>query len=240
MANDDSSENQNRQDVNISTIREFQILTNSFSAEFGRGAGAVVLVQTKSGTNEYHGEAFWETTNSALSADLLPERKPEAASILPPANWCRYRRRQSNKSHRIGGVLGGPAIKNRLFYLASYERAWSPGSVTSSVSLLPPGFRTARVDPQLPDAAARTAFIKSIVDRYPDVVPNNTVNNPYGYIVNAGRRNPTADVSGRVDYQLRPTDSSTPAINTAPSSRQPTISSRVSTQSRTIAFRITD
>ena len=88
----------------------------------------------------------------------------------------------SSKSHRIGGVFAGPAIKNKLFWLGSYERAWSPGAVTSTVSLLPKQFRTPQVDQQLPDAAARTAFIKSIIDRYPDVQPNNTVNNPYGSI----------------------------------------------------------
>jgi hypothetical protein len=45
--NDDSSENQNRQNVNISTIKELQVLTNAYSAEFGRAGGAVILVQTK-------------------------------------------------------------------------------------------------------------------------------------------------------------------------------------------------
>jgi hypothetical protein len=54
VSNNDASENQNRQGVNISTIRELQVLTNSFSAEFG-GGGAAVLVQTKSGTNLFHG-----------------------------------------------------------------------------------------------------------------------------------------------------------------------------------------
>jgi hypothetical protein len=49
--NDDSSENQNRQGAALSTIKEFQVITNNFTAEFGRGFGAVVLVQTKSGTN---------------------------------------------------------------------------------------------------------------------------------------------------------------------------------------------
>ena len=83
IANDDSSENQNRQDVNISTIREFQVLTNSFSAEFGRGSGTVVLVETKSGTNDYRGEGFWETTNSALNARTYFQN--EAGSRVDPA-----------------------------------------------------------------------------------------------------------------------------------------------------------
>ena len=57
--NDDSSENQNRQGASLSTIKEFQVITNNFTAEFGRGYGAVVLVQTKSGTNQVHGDAYW-------------------------------------------------------------------------------------------------------------------------------------------------------------------------------------
>ncbi len=48
--NDDSSENQNRQGASLSTIKEFQVISNNYTAEFGRGYGAVVLVQTKSGT----------------------------------------------------------------------------------------------------------------------------------------------------------------------------------------------
>jgi len=83
IANGDSAENQNRQDVNISTIREFQVLTNSFSAEFGRGSGTVVLVETKSGTNDYRGEGFWETTNSALNARTYFQN--EAGSRVDPA-----------------------------------------------------------------------------------------------------------------------------------------------------------
>ncbi len=206
VANDDSSENQNRQGVNISTIKEFQVLTNSFTAEFGRGSGAVVLVQTKSGTNVYHGEAFWQTTNSALNARTYFQN--EAGSRIDPATGklVPVLPKASSKSHRIGGVFAGPAIKNKLFWLGSYERAWSPGAVTSTVSLLPKQFRSPQVDPQLPDAAARTAFIKSIIDRYPDVQPNNTVNNPSGYTANVQRKNPTGDISGRVDYQLSPTD----------------------------------
>ena len=206
IANDDSSENQNRQDVNISTIREFQILTDNLSAEFGRGSGAVVLVQTKSGTNEYHGEAFWETTNSALNARDFFQN--EAGSTVDPTTGklVPVSPKPSNKSHRVGGVFGGPAIKNKLFYLGSYERFWSPGEVSESVSLLPPQYRTPHVDPGLPDAAARTAFINSVVNRFPDVQPNDTVNNPYGYLANVAHRNPIADLSGRVDYPVGPRD----------------------------------
>src|SRR5687767_218434 len=66
--NDDSSENQNRQSVALATIQEFQILKNSYSAEFGRGDGAVVLVQTKSGTNQVHGDLLAYRQNSDWNA----------------------------------------------------------------------------------------------------------------------------------------------------------------------------
>src|SRR6266566_8509405 len=66
--NDDSSENQNRQGASLSTIKEFQVITNNFTAEFGRGYGAVVLVQTLSGTNKLRGSAYWFNQNSRLNA----------------------------------------------------------------------------------------------------------------------------------------------------------------------------
>src|SRR5262249_12736379 len=67
--NDDSSENQNRQNVNISTIKEVQVLTNAYSAEFGRAGGAVILVQTKSGTNQFHGDAYNFIQNDIFNAN---------------------------------------------------------------------------------------------------------------------------------------------------------------------------
>jgi hypothetical protein len=66
--NDDSSENQNRQGAALATIKEFQVITNSYSAEFGRGYGAVVLVQTKAGTNQLRGEAYEYHQDAAWNA----------------------------------------------------------------------------------------------------------------------------------------------------------------------------
>ena len=66
--NDDSSEGMSRQNVNISSIKEFVVLTNAFSAEFGRG-GTAVLVQTKSGTNRIHGDAYEFFQNQLLNSN---------------------------------------------------------------------------------------------------------------------------------------------------------------------------
>ena len=77
--NDDSSENQNRQGAALSTIQEFQVLKNGYSAEFGRGDGAVVLVQTKSGTNQYHGDVYLYQQNGAWNAkSFFAQAAPEA------------------------------------------------------------------------------------------------------------------------------------------------------------------
>ncbi|MEO7658449.1 MAG: carboxypeptidase-like regulatory domain-containing protein, partial [Pyrinomonadaceae bacterium] len=66
--NDDSSENQNRQGASLATVKAFQVITNNFTAEFGRGYGAVVLVQTLSGTNKIKGSAYWYHADQALNA----------------------------------------------------------------------------------------------------------------------------------------------------------------------------
>ncbi|HYP07477.1 MAG TPA: carboxypeptidase regulatory-like domain-containing protein [Bryobacteraceae bacterium] len=202
IANDDNSENQNRQGVNISTIKEFQVLTNNFSAEFGRGAGAVVLVQTKSGTNEFHGEAYWQLTNSALNARSYFANA--AGSRIDPVTGARTPNvpTTSAKTHRPGGVIGGPIIPDKLFFFGSYEKFWAPGSTNVTVSLIQPEFRTTNVDPTLPDAAARRAWVQSVIDRYPNVAPNNTVTNPYGYTASVERTDNRRDVTGRLDYNI--------------------------------------
>lgn len=112
--NDDSSENQNRQNVNISAIKEFKVLTNSYSAEFGRAGGAVVLVQTKSGTNSFHGDGYDYIQNDIFNAN-------DFFSNMSGAKRPAVRRNQ------YGGTLGGPVIKDKLFFFTSVERVSNVG-----------------------------------------------------------------------------------------------------------------
>ena len=93
--------------LGVEAVLEFQVLTNSYSAEFGRSAGGVINAVTRSGTNTVHGSGFEFYRNSALDAKNFfdPPDKP-----IPDF----YR-------HQFGGVLGGPIRKDRTFFFGAFE-----------------------------------------------------------------------------------------------------------------------
>ena len=86
------------------SIAEFRVLTNTFDAEYGRNSGAVINVVTKSGTNEFHGNAYEFFRNSVLNAQgYFNTAKPQF------------------QQNQFGGTLGGPIKKDRAFFFLSYE-----------------------------------------------------------------------------------------------------------------------
>lgn len=89
----------------LESVREFKVLTGSYSAEFGRGAG-VVTVSTRSGSNELHGTAFWFHRNVELDARNYFSNP---AIKKPP-----FRR------HQLGTAVSGPVVKNKVFFFADY------------------------------------------------------------------------------------------------------------------------
>src|SRR5262249_2183020 len=97
--------------LGVDSIREFSVLTNTYSAEYGRSAGGVVNAITKSGTNSVHGTAFEFLRNS----DLDPRNFFEVSRAARPTSPAPFRRNQ------FGGSLGGPLRKDKLFYFANYE-----------------------------------------------------------------------------------------------------------------------
>ncbi len=88
-------------------IQEMRTNINNFSAEYGR-AQAVVIVTTKSGTNEFHGTASFRHRNDALNANTW-------------GNNARGIARPEFKVYTFGGTLGGPVIRDKTFFFASYE-----------------------------------------------------------------------------------------------------------------------
>ncbi len=196
--NDDSSENQNRQGVNVSTIAQFQILTNAFSAEFGRGYGAVVLVQTKSGTNEFHGDAYWFHVNSASTANEFfrnaAGRDPQGKPIAPVP---------VQRRHQYGFTAGGPIKSDALFFYGSFDQVKNGGFLGITRDILLPSERTP--DPSVTNPADR-AWIQGIIDRFPNVLPNNPAAGPRAWSTTGRFSFPDEDYSGRIDWKARQAD----------------------------------
>jgi hypothetical protein len=89
----------------VDAIAEFKVETNSYSAEFGRGNGAIMNAVVKSGTNQIHGDV-WE---------FLRNEKVDAS------NYFDIFGQQPYKQNQFGFTLGGPIIKNKLFFFGDYE-----------------------------------------------------------------------------------------------------------------------
>jgi hypothetical protein len=96
--------------LGVEAIAEFQLLTNTYGAQFG-GNGAVINAATKSGTNEFHGSAYEFLRNSALDARNYFDLNANAT----PASKPSFRRNQ------FGGSVGGPIVKDKLFFFGNYE-----------------------------------------------------------------------------------------------------------------------
>ena len=204
MNNDDSSENQNRQGASLSTVKEFQVITNNFTAEFGRGYGAVVLVQTKSGTNQIRGEVYEYNNVSRLNARSFfqAKRDPNTGAIIP---------KPVNRRNQYGFVLGFPVIKNNLFMFGSFDqvRRSGAGSYTRDV-FLPTERNGSLLFKQTPanDTAVNRAFINSVIARFPEsVLPNDPFNRSIRtYVGQVGFNQPLDDYSGRLDWNPREKD----------------------------------
>lgn len=108
--------------ISMDAVQEFQTESLGYSAEFGRGAGGVINVVTKSGSNQFHGTAFWYFRNRTLNAtDRFSKLNGK------PYNPPEYR-------HQFGGTVGGPMIKNKLFFFSSYEGARRNFPLVNSMS----------------------------------------------------------------------------------------------------------
>jgi hypothetical protein len=90
----------------IDSIQEFKIETSNMSAEYGLHSGGVVTIATKHGTNEFHGTLFEFFRNDQLNARNFFD------SDRPPLRY-----------NQFGGNIGGPILKNKLFFFFSYEGA---------------------------------------------------------------------------------------------------------------------
>src|SRR3989454_2713268 len=173
--------------LGVETIQEFRVVTNAYSADYGRAMGGVISLVTKSGTNHVHGSGFEFFRDSSMDARNFFDR----GSQPPP-----FRRNQ------FGTSAGGPIQKNRLFFFGGVERLQEDLGVTTTSFV--------------PNEAARSgafAPVNPVMRRYLDLYPQpnagdvgvNTGIGQYSYEFNQ----PTREnfYQGRVDYTVSDKDS---------------------------------
>jgi len=134
----------------IGTVQEFKVDNSTLSAQYGQSAGAVVNIATRSGTNAFHGEAYEFLRNDVFDARnffTFTSRQP------PPF-----------KRNEFGGQLGGPIVKNKLYFFFSYEGLRQRQQLDINSLVLSDAERAAVTDPVVARLVAlipRANFIDS-------------------------------------------------------------------------------
>ncbi|MDP9039093.1 MAG: carboxypeptidase-like regulatory domain-containing protein [Acidobacteriota bacterium] len=108
--------------VPVDTVQEYRVITNNFSPEYGRASGGVVAVATRGGTNAFHGR-LWEFNRiAATTANTVTN----AQQGIPKGAYTR---------NQFGGIVGGPIVKDKLFFFASTEftRVRSAANITAAI-----------------------------------------------------------------------------------------------------------
>jgi len=159
-------------------VQEFAVQTSVATAEFGRGTGGQVSIITKSGTNQFHGSAFEYLRNSVLdAADFFTNK---AGGKKNPLHRNQY-----------GGTLGGPILRDRMFFFLSYE----------GFRQVAPTVSTTRVPTAAERATVTDPISQSLLRFWPDpnFTPTSGANN---FIANVGAT--TFDETGlaKVDYNF--------------------------------------
>jgi hypothetical protein len=95
---------------NPDTVAEFRMITNQFLPEYGRSAGSVITMTTKSGTNAFHGSGYWFYNSNAFNSRSNLDKR-----TFTKAPW--------RNEHQRAFTIGGPAIKNRTFFFGSLLRS---------------------------------------------------------------------------------------------------------------------
>jgi len=152
---------------NVDAIGEMHIITGNATAEYGNANGGQMVVTTKSGTNQFHGNAFWFLENTNLNANSWSNKHtsdPTAVGAVPTLNRGIF-----------GGTFGGPLVRDRLFFFVDYQGARQHGSTTE--------FRSVATD------AMRAGFA-------PVLGHNVQITNPAAqYLIAHPELYPTANVS---------------------------------------------
>ncbi len=195
----------------VDTIQEFNVVTNPYSAEYGRSPGAAVSISTKGGSNAFHGLAYEYLRNAAFDAnDFISNQhnlsKPE------------------NNQNQFGGNFGGPILKNKLFGFFNYEGTRIKQGV-SRVSTVPlPNERVGDFSPETAASLGLPAYptiydpttgqpfpdnkipagridtaVSGLMNLFPQPNASGDLNN---FVRNALAQDNDDSYDGRIDYTL--------------------------------------
>ncbi|MGB2606935.1 MAG: TonB-dependent receptor [Candidatus Sulfotelmatobacter sp.] len=112
---------------NLDAIQETKVTLGDYDAEFGKAVAGVVTVQTKSGSNDFHGEGFWfRRTDATEARDPFTQFAPNpiTGKFIPADKWQEF-----------GGTFGGPVIKNKLFFFGDYQGQRESNGTTNEITV---------------------------------------------------------------------------------------------------------
>ncbi|HEY6763758.1 MAG TPA: carboxypeptidase-like regulatory domain-containing protein, partial [Candidatus Sulfotelmatobacter sp.] len=112
---------------NLDAVTETKVALQNYDAEFGKAVAGVVTAQTKSGSNDIHGSGFWFRRTDALQArDPFTQFAPDPVTgrFIPSSRWQQF-----------GGSVGGPIIKNKLFFFGDYQATRQSSGITNQLSI---------------------------------------------------------------------------------------------------------
>ncbi len=178
--------------VSVDALQEFRISTSNFAPEFGRSPGAQVSLVSRGGTNDVHGDVFDYLRNTVLDAnDWFLNAAGKARGVV--------------QQNDFGGVVGGPIVKNKLFYFVSYEglRLDAP---SPSVKQVPT--QAARALAAVANSGGVTGYMAQFANAYP--LPNGNPSTPCTTFANCAAsytgsfpsRSQLDSTSARVDYSM--------------------------------------
>ena len=196
-SNIDHYTNVNNPFPNPDALEEFSVQTNNYSAEAGRASGAVVNVVTRSGTNQFHGSMFEFLRNGALNA----------RNFFAPTS-------DKLKRNQFGGSIGGPIVKDKLFFFGTYQgtqtRNISTGNTTFVLTPAQRAGNFSSVSRQLVDPLTKQPFpgnqipasrIDPVTAKLLPLIPVSQ--SPDGFLVfDRPIREHENQFMGRVDYNL--------------------------------------
>lgn len=180
--------------LGVEAVREFAVLASAYSAEFGRSAGGVVNIVTRSGRKDLHLSLFEFLRNSALDAKNFFDRHDQP---IPPF-----------KRNQFGLAVDGPIVRERAFFLAGYEGLRERLSVSRVDTVPSEAARSGRfTDPASGRPVAVAPQIRPFLELYPRPNGNELGGGAAEHI--AARSQPTRQdyFVARIDYELSPKDS---------------------------------